>query len=463
MQAHTGDKDAVAAIPPAESRELAEVFDAYAALMEHKREFAAALSQSEARVRSIITHAPDAFIGIDAKGMITEWNRQAEETFGWDREEALGRDLAGLLIPEPQRERHNAGMRRFTTTGRGPVINRRVELMALHRSGIEIPVELSVVAVRNGDQYVANAFLRNIRERKDAEQKLAASKKRLHDITDNLPVLISYIDRNQRFQFVNATYQKWMGIELSHFIGRHISEVIGAERYQQRRAQLEQALAGATVRFETETEFLGTTRHLQSVYIPHADDDGGVAGIYTLTTDVSALKAVEKQLTLLARFDALTGLPNRRHFDEKLSEAIARRNRTGSPMALMYLDIDHFKTINDTMGHAAGDEVLKQFGSRLKDSVRMTDTVARHAGDEFIILLESLHGAEEAELVARKIVLAMCKDVEIPGAVLQVTTSIGIAFSRRDGLSASELIAHADQALYLAKAAGKNTFHMLTC
>lgn len=461
MQANTSSQDALDAAPKVKSKELAEVFDAYAALMKHKSEFEEALRQSEEKVRSILVHAPDAFIGIDANGAITAWNRQAEETFGWDQEEVIGRDLANLLIPEAMRERHNAGMRLFTLTGQGPIVNNRIEVMALHRSGLEIPVELSVAAVRHGDEYVANAFLRNISERKAVERKLAASEKRLRDIADNLPVLISYIDRDQRYQFVNATYEQWMGIEPSRFIGRHVKEIIGAQAYEQQRAELERALAGETVRFESESEFRGVARDLQSVLIPHKEEDGSVAGIYTLTTDVSALKAVEKQLTLLARFDSLTGLPNRRYFDEKLVEAMARSRRARSPIALMYLDIDHFKTINDTLGHAAGDQILKQFGSRLKDSVRVTDTVARLAGDEFVIILESLHAASEAELVARKIVLAMCTDFEIEGAALQVTTSVGIAFCKNHGVPTAELMTVADKALYLAKAAGKNTFHLL--
>ncbi|WP_242489974.1 diguanylate cyclase domain-containing protein [Noviherbaspirillum cavernae] len=462
MQANDGTSDALTEAARVESRELAEVIHAYTTLMENKLASEAALRQSEDRIRGIIMRAPDAFIGIDAHGIITAWNRQAEETFGWDRDEVIGKNLANLLIPEAMRERHNAGMAGFVGTGQGPVVNNRVEVMALHRNGMEIPVELSVVAVRNGDKYVANAFLRNISERKSAEQKLAASEKRLRAITDNLPVLISYLDREQRYRFINATYESWLNIDASRIIGRRIGEIVSENWYEQLRPHMEQALDGNAARFEIETETGGIMRHLQTIYIPHHEEDGSVAGVYTLTTDVSALKAVEKQLTLLARFDSLTGLPNRRHFDEKLNEAIARSDRTGNPMALMYLDIDHFKEINDTLGHAAGDDILKQFGGRLKDSVRVTDTVARLAGDEFVIILEVLRTVEEAELVARKIVLAMCKNFEMENASLQVTTSIGVAFRERKDLPAAELLALADRALYQAKDAGRNTFHVLT-
>jgi diguanylate cyclase (GGDEF)-like protein/PAS domain S-box-containing protein len=463
MLANTGNTGAPLTAPRVESKELAEVIDAYTALMEHKREFEVALRQSEERMRGIIKHAPDAFIGVDARGAITEWNRQAEKTFGWRRAEAVGRDVTGLLVPEAMRDWYEGRLRRFTQTGQGMAINNRVEATALHRSGRQIPVELSVVAVKNGDRYVANAFLRDISERKSAEQQLIASEQRLRAITDNLPVLISYVDRNQRYRFANATYEHWFGIETPYIIGCHVREVLGADWYEQARAHMELALEGKPETFEVETEIAGIKRHIQTVYIPHRDEDGGVAGLYILHTDVSALKAVERQLTLLARFDSLTGLPNRRHFDEKLTEAIARSGRSGSPMALMYLDIDLFKAINDTLGHAAGDEILKQFGNRLKESVRATDMVARLAGDEFVIILESVHAADEAELVARKIVLAMSKDFEIESLPLQVTTSIGIAFCESGGLPVADWMSKADQALYLAKAAGRNTFHLLSC
>ncbi|MEP6502830.1 MAG: GGDEF domain-containing protein, partial [Betaproteobacteria bacterium] len=201
------------------------------------------------------------------------------------------------------------------------------------------------------------------------------------------------------------------------------------------------------------------------VYIPDIEPDGRVAGLYGLATDVSALKNVEKQLSLLVRLDVLTGLANRYQFNETMPLALSRARRAQSGLAVMYLDIDRFKSINDTMGHAAGDEVLKAFAKRLQQSVRSTDTVARLGGDEFVIVLEGLHSEDEAHVVARKIIASVAVPLQVEGRSLVITTSIGIALRARvtavDPPSVDALIARADEALYAAKNAGRNTYRVL--
>jgi PAS domain S-box-containing protein len=357
-------------------------------------------ARSEARVVSILTHAPDAFIGLDPDGLINEWNRQAELTFGWTRVEVLGRRLSDLLIPEPQRAAHEAGLRRFMHSGAGDVVNSRIEVMALRRDGAEIPVELSVAAVRDGDRFAANAFLRDISDRRAADARLAASEQRLRTIADNLPVLISYVDHDERMQFVNETYRTWSDVDPVAAIGHKVADVVGSELYAQRRDALKAALAGRRVEFDVVSHARGERRCLHTVYVPDVRDDGRVMGLYALSSDVTALKAVEEKLNEQARVDPLTGLPNRRAFDERLRLSVARNRRNRKQMALLFLDVDHFKQINDTHGHGVGDQVLKEFAGRLLSAVRQTDTVARLAGDEFVIILEGLNDADEASLVA---------------------------------------------------------------
>ena len=210
----------------------------------------------------------------------------------------------------------------------------------------------------------------DLTERKRNEMLVAANEQRLRLITDNLPVLISYIDKNHCLQFCNGTFKEWLGVSPHHVQGKHFEEVVGKTLYQERLPYVEQALAGNRVDFEISSTALGRVRDLQTTYIPHQLPDGTVAGIYTITTDISAQKEIEKQLSQLARFDSLTGLPNRHQFGEKMQEVIFRGQRSGIPMALMFLDIDHFKSINDTLGHGAGDDVLKELARRLKASVR---------------------------------------------------------------------------------------------
>ena len=169
--------------------------------------------------------------------------------------------------------------------------------------------------------------------------------------------------------------------------------------------------------------------------------------------------------SLLVRADVLTGVANRYAFNESFPLALSRARRAMSGLALMYLDIDHFKGINDTLGHAAGDEVLKAFASRLQQSVRVTDTVARLGGDEFVVVLEGVNNADEPRIVARKIVASVSKPLEIEGRTLALTTSIGIAFRREilaaDAATAETMIGRADAALYAAKKAGRNTWRVM--
>ena len=438
----------------------ARVIERTAAQEDTNRELAWAMRErwrSEERPRAILTHAPDAYIAIDEHGEVSEWNRQAEQTFGWSRDEAFGEPLDTLLVPASARDPRRVGVDVFTRGG--AAAGQRVQLTVRHKSGAEIPVELSAAALRTEAGEVAYAFLHDVSARLRAEQERARSEQRLRTITDNLPVLISYIDKDERYQFCNRTYGMWMAIDAAGMIGRSLAEVLGPEEYAKRDVHLRRTLAGARADFDIESTWLGVHRHLHGTYVPDIVE-GRVEGIYVLVSDVSAEKAAETKLALQARTDSLTGLANRHAFNEKLAEALARSRRTEMPIALFFLDVDKFKGINDTLGHAAGDAVLKIFAERLVASVRETDTVARLAGDEFVVILESLHTPAEPQFIARKILATMGRPFDVAGVPLKVTTSIGIVWQADGHAQPSELLAMADKALYEAKDGGRNTFRL---
>lgn len=166
----------------------------------------------------------------------------------------------------------------------------------------------------------------------------------------------------------------------------------------------------------------------------------------------------EADLAAIAKTDMLTGINNRRMFDESLQAAMARAKRSGSIIGLAYLDVDHFKTINDTRGHGIGDEVLVEFAKRLKSTVRVSDTVARLAGDEFVIIFEQLADEAVPYMIAEKIILLIREPFHLTDGVLYVTTSIGIALREAKLVTPITILAAADSALYLAKRAGKNGY-----
>lgn len=186
-------------------------------------------------------------------------------------------------------------------------------------------------------------------------------------------------------------------------------------------------------------------------------------GFYALTMDMTAIKWVGRELHQLARFDSLTSLANRRQLDEDIPQALGRARRSGAPLAVMFLDIDRFKSINDSIGHGGGDEVLQEFARRLVASVRDTDVVARLAGDEFVVLLENVQGAEAAQVVASKIIAAMGKPFHLKSGERTVSASIGIALVNDGEVSPADIMLRADEALYEAKAAGRNVFRLVQC
>ena len=178
--------------------------------------------------------------------------------------------------------------------------------------------------------------------------------------------------------------------------------------------------------------------------------------------DISTLKLAEEQMEFQAYHDVLTLLPNRRMFTDRLSIALAQNRRAGSALAVMFLDLDHFKTINDTLGHTAGDELLLIVSDRLRAAVREEDTVARLGGDEFTVLVGGLREVDDAARVAEKILLAFQEPVRLGDRDLVVTGSIGVALFPEDGSDAETLLRNADNALYRAKELGRDNYQLCT-
>jgi diguanylate cyclase (GGDEF)-like protein/PAS domain S-box-containing protein len=294
-----------------------------------------ALHISEARNRALLESALDCIIAMDHEGRVTEFNPAAEQTFGYTREEALGKEMAALIIPPSLREQHRRGLARYLNEGVDNVLGRRLELTAMRKDGSEFPVELTVTRV-------------------------------------NLP-----------------------GPPL----------------------------------------FLGTVR------------------------DITQRREAERQLEHLAFNDKLTELPNRQMFEEHLDLALARAKRSSGAVAILYLDLDNFKMVNDSLGHTMGDELIRQVAHRLREAARDTDLVARHGGDEFLILLADLDPDEDrhpdAAAVARSVAGRVHECLHQPFIVADteffVSTSIGISLYPLHAEDRDGLLRTADSAMYQSK------------
>jgi len=287
----------------------------------------------EEKIRLLIQNTGDGFIGMNQAGRITEWNRQAERMLGWTAQEAIGADMATLVAPHRYRSRHEQGVANFIETGKANIVNKRVELPVLTKAGKEMLVEMTVGAIRHGDEFYFGTFIRDIAHRKELEAQL---------------------------------------------------------HYQATR-------------------------------------------------------------------DYLTGLPNRFELMSRLERALRREARTGEDehVALLFIDLDGFKQVNDILGHDAGDNVLKTFAEKLRHLVRNEiDTVARLAGDEFVVILEDV-SRERAMQAAQDVLLAGSEGLADARGDCALSASVGLAFHMH-GEQAEEFLSRADAAMYAAKQAGKN-------
>ena len=304
------------------------------------------------------------------------------------------------------------------------------------------------------DHRLLNADLQSARGR------LTDSERRMRMVTNHVPALVSYLDAEERYVFRNAAYAKVESIDANAMIGRTLREVHGELNYDVIATEVARALHGESVAFEREISVDGVRHHWKFAFTPDTVDGDEVIGFYSVMTDITDRKRVEEDLRSQARVDTLTGLANRQQLYERLEEAIARSRRSSTQLACLYLDIDHFKQVNDTLGHASGDALLRQFGARLHTIVRETDLVARLAGDEFVVVLEGLDDESGAESVAVKIIDGMKVPFVIEGVERSVTASIGVVVSSGRDDDPDSLLKKADSRLYTAKRRGRNLFEI---
>jgi len=320
--------------------------------------------------------------------------------------------------------------------------------------------DIGVLLRRRRDEIgeLSTAFHELMAEREAAQERIAASERRTRAIADVLPAVVAYLDRDLRYLYVNEHARDLIGVEPASILGKTAHEVFGRRLMSVLEPHFLACLRGERVRYERDATDSRRRVHMLVDMIPDITPAGSVVGVYLMAQDITRMKEIEERLIQLARVDTLTGIANRLMFEELLQLALSRSRRNRVPMALAYLDIDNFKTINDNFGHGVGDAVLKAFAARLVGAVRATDTVARLAGDEFVIVFEQVHSPEETARMAAKIVDSMREPLDLPGAPLQVTTSIGLALHTDDTETAEKLLSRADRALYAAKNNGRNGY-----
>jgi diguanylate cyclase (GGDEF)-like protein/PAS domain S-box-containing protein len=409
------------------------------------------LEESEEKYSSILKNAAESILTFTEEGIIETFNPAVSLLFGYDEHELIGLNISKLIptftqiAPELHLEENISQPSGF------PVI------YGFHKNGTKFPIEFTLGKPVYKCKRQWLVIIRDITERKKAEEGLRLMAKIFEGSTDAIVIT----DTNNRIINTNEAFTTITGYEESEISGKHPA-ILGSHKHSSDfYSDIKDALSkkGAWC-----GEIWAKRKNDEiypiwlSIYIVKDENNIHITHFVGIFSDITARKAAESQLRQLAHYDALTGLANRTQFLERLKWSIDVAKRDNKKTALMFLDLDRFKWINDTLGHQAGDKLLIEVANRLNESVREVDTVSRLAGDEFTIILNHLHDEQQAGIVAKKILNALEVPMILEGREVFISSSIGITIYPTDAKTVNQLIKHADTAMYYAKERGRNNY-----
>lgn len=330
-------------------------------------------------------------------------------------------------------------------------------------------------ATRQREAHWLPDALRYVTQRKTAEAALHAAEEVLFEEKERAQVTLNSIgdavlvtDLRANVTYVNPVAEVLTGWKHADAVGRPLDEVFciidGATRQTAENPALRAMRDDRIVGLAANCVLLrrdGGESGIEDSAAPVHDRDGRVSGAVIVFRDVSQSRAMTRRMAYLAQHDVLTGLPNRVLLEERLGQAIGMTPRHGNKVGLLFVDLDGFKRINDSLGHVVGDHVLQAVGNVLTACVRTTDTVCRQGGDEFVILLAEIRDTEDAIRVAEKLLTAFSASLVVDGHALQVRLSIGISVHPDDGGDAETLLDHADRAMYRARKNGDSDYDVV--
>ena len=410
-------------------------------------------TRAEERLSQVVEAAPNAMIMVNSTGRIVLVNSQTETSFGYSRDELL-RMMIEELIPERFEARHGGYRKGFFTQPDRREMGAGRDLFGRRKDGSEIPVDIGLNPIQIMDEQHVLASIIDITERLAAQTAESAKRadRLRRSILDSLPFSIIASREDGVIVTTNPAAERLLGADRDELVGSRIADI--------RDRGFEQSASSRGVD-EQEVSYHrkdGESVPVNEAIAPIVDEVGGVSGFLAVAYDITQRKEAEAFISHMAHYDFLTDLPNRTMLFSRLDAELSRAERDDRGLAVVMIDVDHFKRINDSLGHHAGDEVLLQVAARLRDQVRASDLVARLGCDEFVLVLADVE--TEEELAARIAILLdiLPEPVMWNGHELIVTASMGGALYPRDGTDSTTLIKHADTAMYNAKAAARNTF-----
>lgn len=404
------------------------------------------------RYQTILESAGEGICGLDPEGRVTFVNPAALRMLGYAKEEMMGRREHDLFHhSRPNGERLPLRECAIVKAAREGVARRCEEELFWRKDGSPLPVAYSSSPVVEGGRTVGAVLVFREIERPnqgDEERRLLA-------IIEETPDFVALTDPGGRILYCNQAARKMIG--LSEAVPVYVEGIHPPWAVRQ---LIDEGFPTAARRgvWRGETAILSKGRLVPAlqVIVAHKNEEGEVEYFSTIARDITDRKRMEEQLAYHASHDSLTGLPNRRYFQEELCREIVRANREGSSGALLVIDLDSFKEVNDSFGHRVGDTVLVEMASLLRAQVGEKGVLARLGGDEFAVVLARTGCDEALELAARILDAANSHVVELGGVRIGVTLSVGIALFPQHGANEEELMVHADAALYSAKESGRN-------
>lgn len=409
-------------------------------------------ARSQAHIAAqVVTSTPDAVLATNGSAQIVYWNEAAEHLFGWSADEALGQNVK-LIIPDRFRDGHQERFEAAAQGGPTRLVGKFIELEARNQSGQVFPIELSLAPWGYGEGGGYAAVVRDITARKALQDERDHSKKSLDAVVSNLPLMLFVKDSSTlRYLLVNKAAEEILGRRAESMIGKSDSELFlsGAAFEEDDR----RAISRGEVEW-VEADYEQDDGSIKSIRVKRILIDGPDAAnqyLLVLAENVTEMRETEAERWKLARYDTLTGLLNRASFLDKVDEFISDRTR----FAMLNIDLDRFKSVNDQFGHVTGDQVLKLLGDRLSAEVDDGTFIARIGGDEFVYLITGEGLRERALQTAKDVIECIRLPMKVGRMNAYIGASIGIVVHPEDGENLETLRQHADLAMYRAKQEGK--------
>ena len=408
---------------------------------------------------TIWENAADTILVVDSDGLIDYVNPAVRRLLGREPEALIGTPVSLLQDPTGAADTRRAieGWQRDSAWG-------TLETEALRADGTRVAVEITVNHVILRGEPAQVAFVRDITERRHARQTLAASEERFRRLTALSSDWYWEQDAELRYSVVSSGILTEGGVAPESLIGKTSQELIADPHWpdaESHAAVLAERRPFRDVEYPVRTP-AGEIRWFSSDGEPMFDARGAFRGYYGTGRDITERKANEEHIRYNATHDVLTGLANRNLLRDRLALAIAQSQRSKRSIWVVFIDLDRFKIINDSLSHKTGDELLQQVAQRLTAATRETDTVARQGGDEFVMVLPEGTDGHLSERVLERLLASLAEPFRVGGQEIFVTCSAGVAVYPGDGNHPEELIEHADIAMYRAKDGGRNTYHFYT-